>query len=142
MASRRTQAQFHDAGRLALLDEVITAVSRAPEFARGIDEILAVTMGALDFEAGAVVLFDEGGQTAHLACERGMPAEVCRHLETFRVDQPPYDALMRGELLLHSRECGDRMLADLACMVTVPLGAGAGAFGALGLASRLSLIHI
>jgi diguanylate cyclase (GGDEF)-like protein/PAS domain S-box-containing protein len=136
MTDRQTQAQLRDATQVALLDRVISAVSRAQGFAHGIEEVLAVTMVTLDFEAGAVVLFDEGGETARLACERGLPGEVCRHFETFRIDQPPYDALTHGEPLLRSSERGDSMLADLACMVAVPLGAGDSAFGALGLASR------
>ena len=50
MAARLTQAHLRDACLLALLDSVITAVGRAQGSAHGIDEVLAVTMGTLDFE--------------------------------------------------------------------------------------------
>jgi PAS domain S-box-containing protein len=136
MAARQTQGHLRDACLLALLDSVITAVSRAQGFTHGIEEVLAVTMGTLDFEAGAVVLIDEGGETAHLACERGLPDEIRRGFAQLRVDVPPYDAVTRGEPLLRSRERGDPMLADFACMIAVPLGADDGVSGALGLASR------
>ena len=136
MADRRTQAHFLDAVRPALLDSVITAVSRARGSAAGIQEVLALTMGTLDFEAGAVVLFDEGGETARLACERGLPAEICRRCESFRIDQPPCDVLARGEPLVRLRERGDPVLADLACMAAVPLGTVEGVVGALCVASR------
>lgn len=136
MDERRTRPHLRDDGRVALLDRVITAACRARGFAHGLEEILAVTMAALDFDAGAVVLIDEDGQTAHLACESGLPEDVRRRLASFRVDVPPYDVLTRGEPLVRSRAHRDAMLADLASMVTVPLGAGDGVFGALGLASR------
>ncbi|MEI6449801.1 MAG: diguanylate cyclase [Actinomycetes bacterium] len=137
MAARLTQAHLRDARLLALLDSVITAVSRAQGSAHGLDDVLAVTMATLDFEAGAVILFDDGGETAHLAAERGLPEDVRRRFEELRVDEPPYDVLTRGEPLLRSRECGDPVLADFAVMVAVPLGAGDAVFGALGLASRV-----
>jgi diguanylate cyclase (GGDEF)-like protein/PAS domain S-box-containing protein len=138
MAKRQTDAHLQDAGQLALLDRVISAVGQARGFARGIEEILAVTMTALHFEAGAVVLIDEDGRTARLACQQGMPDEIVRRFSEFRVDEPPYDAVTRGEPMLRSTENGDRVLAGFACIATVPLGAGDGVFGALGLASCTS----
>ena len=65
-------------GQLALLDRVITAVGQADGFAHGIEEILEITMDALEFEAGAVVLIDEDGETARLVFERGLPDEIRR----------------------------------------------------------------
>ena len=138
MADRRKQGRLHREGRPALLDRVITAVGRARGFTYGIQEILALTMASFEFEAGAVVLIDEDGETARLACQRGMPDAICRRFREFRVDQPPYDVVTRAEPLLCSREHGDLVLADFASVVTVPLCAGDGVVGALGLASRTS----
>ena len=119
-----------------MLDRVVAAVGQARGSAHRIEEVLAVTMAALEFEAGAVALIDEDGETAHLAGQRGLPIAIRRRFETLRVDVPPYDAVTRGEPLLRSRDHGDPVLAGFACMATVPLGAGDGVFGALSLASR------
>ena len=134
--STHRRAYTHGEGGMALLDRVITAVGQARGISHGLEEVLAVTMSGLDFDAGGVMLIDEDRTTARLACRRGLPDEVCRRFREVRVDRPPYDVLTRGEPLLRSRRSGDPMLADFAVIATVPLSAGDGVFGALGLASR------
>ena len=122
--------------QLALLEHVIAAVSQARGFERGLEEVMSATMDALGFEAGAVILFEEDGQSARLACKRGLPEDMRTRYARFGPTDVSHHAVVRGEAVLRLRERGDDVPGDFAGAATIPLGAAAAVFGALTLCSR------
>ena len=119
----------------ALLERVIAAVNRAQGSGSGLEEVLAATMEALGFEAGAVVLFDKDGESARLACRRGVPDDLSEGFARPRLADEGRRAAAGGEPLVSDRECGDTVPGGFAWSVTIPLGAADAVCGELTLCS-------
>jgi PAS domain S-box-containing protein len=123
---------------LALLERVIAVASGAQHLERGLEDVLAATMDALEYEAGAVILFEEDDESGRLVCRRGLPDDAGAQFAQLDHAGPARRAAAAGGPLVSDREAGDAVPGGFACAITVPLGAADAVSGELTLFSRRS----
>jgi PAS domain S-box-containing protein len=120
---------------LAIINQIGTAISTAPTL-EGLEKVaLEKTLGFMDFDVGAIYSVQDGGKTAELAYQQGIPEALLPRFREIRADTPPYSRTFTEGYPLYFRDVVaggiDWVRPPVVSLAIVPLATNAGVVGAM-----------
>ena len=120
---------------LAIINQIGTAISTATTLEELQKVALEKTLGFLDFDVGALYLIQNGGKTAELTQERGIPDGVLPLVREIPSDKPPFARTLAEGYPLFFPEVASAGIAwarpPVVSLAVIPLATNAGVVGAM-----------
>ncbi|HMA06079.1 MAG TPA: ATP-binding protein [Methanomicrobiales archaeon] len=120
---------------LAIINQIGTALSTATTLEDLQKVALEKTLGFMDFDVGAIYLVQNGGRTAELSHQQGIPEAVLPRVRELPADSPPYRrTLVEGHPLFYRDMAAagiDWVRPPVVSLATIPLMTNVGIVGAL-----------
>jgi PAS domain S-box-containing protein len=120
---------------LAIINQIGTAISTATTLGDLQKVALEKTLGFLDFDVGAIYVIQNGGKTAELSHEQGIPEGVLPLIREIPADRPPFARTLTEGYPLFFPEVASAGIGwarpPVVSLAVIPLATNAGVVGAM-----------
>jgi PAS domain S-box-containing protein len=120
---------------LAIINQIGTAISTAGTLEDLQKVAIERTLGFMDFDVGAIYLVENGGKSAGLTCERGIPEGVLPLVREVPADRPPFARTFVEGYPLFFPEVASAGIGwvrpPVVSLAVIPLATNAGVIGAM-----------